>query len=277
MPRLHPVGFCARFGFMVRLVVAILVLCALIPPLRADRNPDSTPPLPGVDFTAASPAIAMIWVKPGTFLMSSTFGAGDDTEVTLTQGYWLGRTEVTQAQWLAVMDDVPLPSHFQGSERPVGKITWNIVMIFCARLNTQERAAGRLPAGYEYTLPTEAQWEYACLAGTTGIFAGDIDSLTWYDANSGGQTHPVGQKQPNDWGFHDMHGNVVEWCSDWYGGYPGGRVNDPAGSPTGQFRVLRGGCWDCPAGSGRSAYRTWTHPSLGNAATGFRLALAPRR
>jgi len=262
---------------MVRSVVTVLLLGILAPVARAEPLAASTPPSLGEDFSLNNPNLAMIWVNPGSFLMSSTFGAGDDTEVTLTQGYWLGRTEVTQAQWQAVMDYVPLPSFFQGSERPVERVAWNIVMIFCDRLNTQERAAGRLPAGYEYTLPTEAQWEYACRAGTTGIFAGDIDSLTWYNANSGGQTHPVGQKQPNDWGFHDMHGNVVEWCSDWYGGYPGGRVNDPAGSPTGQFRVLRGGCWDCPAGSGRSAYRTWTHPSLGNAATGFRLALAPRR
>lgn len=277
MSRLHPTGLFAKFGPMVRLVVTILVLGALTTPLRADQNPADAAPVPGVDFTITSPTIAMIWVKPGAFLMSSTFGFGDDTEVTLTQGYWLGRTEITQAQWQAIMDYVPLPSHFQGSERPVEKVAWNIVEIFCDRLNAQEHAAGRLPAGYEYTLPTEAQWEYACRAGSTGIFAGEIDALTWYDANSDGETHPVAQKQPNAWGFHDMHGNVTEWCADWYGAYPGGRVNDPAGLPIGQFRVLRGGCWNWSAGSCRSAYRAWTHPSLNNFSTGFRLALAPLR
>lgn len=261
---------------MVRLAAAILVLCALTSRLRADQNPDSAAPLPGVNFTVTSPAIAMIWVKPGTFLMSSTFGAGDDTEVTLTQGYWLGRTEVTQGQWQAAMENVPLPSHFQGSERPVERVAWNIIMIFCAKLNAQEHAAGHLPAGYEYTLPTEAQWEYACRAGTTSIYAGDIDALAWYDANSGGETHPVAQKQSNAWGFHDMHGNVIEWCADWYSGYPGGRVNDPMGPTTGQFRVQRGGSWGSHAGVCRSAYRHWGAPNLDHESVGFRLALAPR-
>jgi len=150
-------------------------------------------------------------------------------------------------------------------------------MLFCAKLTARERAAGHLPQDYEYTLPTEAQWEYVCRSGTTGKYAGVLDALGWYEANSDGQTHPTGRKQPNAWGFYDMHGNVREWCADWYAAYPGGRVSDPAGPATGQFHVLRGGSWCAPAGICRSAFRTWGKPDTEQFDVGFRLALAPVR
>lgn len=217
----------------------------------------------------------MIWIKPGTFLMSSTHGSGDDTRVTLTRGYWLGRTEVTQAQWQAVVDNIPVPSFFKGSDRPVERVSWETVMAFCLRLTERERSAGRLPEGYIYTLPTEAQWEYSCRAGTTGSHAGKIAAMGWHDVNSGGETHPIAQKQPNAWGLYDMHGNVQEWCADRRGGYPGGSVSDPAGAATGQFRVFRGGSWGDSAGACRSAMRSWTYPAFNNFSIGFRLALAP--
>jgi formylglycine-generating enzyme required for sulfatase activity len=234
-------------------------------------------PAQGTSFTLAQPAIAMIWVASGTFFMSSTHSAGDDTLVTLTRGYWLGRTEVTQGQWQAVMDGYPLPSLFRGSERPVEKVGWDLAMSFCAKLNEREGAAGRLPPGYVYTLPTEAQWEYACRAGTTGSYAGDVTAMAWYDANSGGESHPVAQKAPNAWGFYDMHGNVAEWCANWYGGYPGGTASDPEGVATKQFRqfrVHRGGAYPWPAGHARSAFRAWIQP-VPFPQVGFRLALAP--
>ena len=104
-------------------------------------------PQPGQNFTVAQPAIAMVWIAPGEFLMSSTHGAGDDTHVTFARGYWLGRTEVTQAQWQAVIDQIPVPSFFKGSERPVERVAWDTVMLFCTRLTEREHAAGRLPAG----------------------------------------------------------------------------------------------------------------------------------
>jgi formylglycine-generating enzyme required for sulfatase activity len=257
--------------------VLVFSLLAGAVALPAAEDSATGPPLEGQDFTVAQPAIAMIWVAPGSLLMNSPHGPGDDTRVTLTRGYWLGRTEVTQEQWQAVIDYYPLPSHFKGSDRPVEKVDWDTVMLFCAKLTARERAAGRLPHDYEYTLPTEAQWEYACRAGTTGKYAGPLDALAWYEANSDGQTHPVGRKQPNAWGFYDMHGNVREWCLDWYAAYPGGSVSDPAGAEIGQFRIDRGGSWGDLAGNCRAALRHFMKPTAMGSGVGFRLALAPVR
>jgi formylglycine-generating enzyme required for sulfatase activity len=120
-------------------------------------------------------------------------------------------------------------------------------------LTKPERSAGRLPAGWEYTLPTETQWEYACRAGTTGDYAGDLDAMAWYDKNAGGATHPVGQKQPNAWRLYDMHGNVWEWCLDWDGNYPSDAVTDPVGAASGSDRIGRGGGWWRSAFDCRSA------------------------
>ncbi len=151
-------------------------------------------------------------------------------------------------------------------------------MEFCRKLTQQERAAGRLPEDWEYTLPTEAQWEYACRAGTTGAWAGELDAMAWYAKNSGNTTHPVGQKQPNAWGLYDMHGNVWEWCRDWYADkLPGGAVTDPVGAASGAFRVYRGGGWWLPADYCRSAYRNWSSPGDRGNDVGFRLALSAVR
>lgn len=239
------------------------------------RGTDSSAPRLGQNFTVVHPSIAMVWIPPGTFLMSSTHGAGDDTRVTLTHGYWLGRTEVTQAQWQALIERVPLPSHFKGSERPVERVSWDLVTEYCLNLTEREQAAGRVPEGYRYTLPTEAQWEYACRAGTTGSFAGEVAAMAWYNINSGGETRPVAQKLPNAWGLYDMHGNVQEWCADWYAAYVGGQVSDPTGPPFGQFRVIRGGAWRGSAGECRSAMRTFGSMASSHS-VGFRLALAPQ-
>ncbi len=274
--------FSTRIMSVFRFLTVVLTWLALPSlsgaadaPARGDTaETGQTSPRIGANFTLDRPALTLIWIAPGTFLMSSTHGAGDDTMVTLTRGYWLGQTEVTQGQWPALMERVPIPSHFKGSDRPVEQVAWELVMEFCSNLTERERAAGRLPEGYRYTLPTEAQWEYACRAGTTGIYAGDLAAMAWYDANSGGETHPVAQKQPNAWGLYDMHGNVWEWCADWYSGYPGGSVRDPTGPAIGQFHVVRGGDWGDAAGACRSAFRYWYSGGGGSTGIGFRLALA---
>jgi formylglycine-generating enzyme required for sulfatase activity len=131
-----------------------------------------------------------------------------------------------------------------------------------------------MPDGYEYTLPTGPQWEYACRAGSTGDYAGNLDSMGWYSRNSGRTTHSVGRKQPNVWGFFDMHGNVWEWCRDWYGSYPGGAVADPPGPALGTVRVHRGGCWVSDAGDCRSSRRDALEPAKNSYHLGFRVALA---
>jgi sulfatase modifying factor 1 len=220
------------------------------------------------NFPVPSSGTEMLWVKPGAFpLVTHT--------VTLTEGYWLGKYEVTQAQWLKVVGSNP--SHFKGANRPVEEVSWTDVTSFCEKLTELEREAGRLPAGMAYQLPTEAQWEYACRAGTTTDYAFG-DRLTYGQANiSGGpgKTTDVGKYPANGWGFHDMHGNAYEWCADWYGAYPNGAVSDPVGPADGSYRVLRGGSWDSTAYFARSANRNRSVPALSVNTLGFRLSLRP--
>ncbi|MBO4715474.1 MAG: formylglycine-generating enzyme family protein [Verrucomicrobia bacterium] len=234
--------------------------------------------------------LELIWIEPGTFMM----GSPEDElgreriepqhEVTLTQGYWLGKYEVTQAQYKAVMEYNP--SHSRADDLPVECVSWYDAKSFCATLTKLERAAGRLSEEYEYTLPTEAQWEYACRAGTTtALNSGknlsdktmcpEVDEVGWYGYNSGKTTHPVGQKQPNAWGFYDMHGNVYEFCLDLYGNYPTTPVTDPTGPDGGMlYYIMRGGDWNNDAFGCRSASRNATGPSDGWTNVGFRVALA---
>jgi formylglycine-generating enzyme required for sulfatase activity len=160
---------------------------------------------------------------------------------------------------------------------PVEQVSWEDAVEFCKKLSDlpEEKAAGRV-----YRLPTEAEWEYACRAGskTAYSFGESSESLgdyTYFQGNSNGQTHPVGEKKANAWGLHDMHGNVWEWCSDWYGEYPKGAVSDPVGPREGSCRVLRGGSWYGGAALCRSAYRYWLIPSYRLDDFGFRVALSP--
>jgi len=203
---------------------------------------------------------------------------GPVTTVRITQGYWLGKYDVTQGEWQALMG--ANPSHFkdQGGDAPVENVSWYDAEAFCRALNTREGAAGRLPEGYEYRLPTEAEWEYACRAGEPddSFEVGGMDDLGWYAGNSEKHTHPVGLKKPNAWGLYDMHGNVWQWCEDRYGPYQGGVQTDPAGPDSGSSRVYRGGCWFIVAEHCRSAFRFRSIPLLRDYYLGFRLALAPR-
>jgi formylglycine-generating enzyme required for sulfatase activity len=176
-------------------------------------------------------------------------------------------TQVTQLMWMSVMGNNP--SNFQGVNLPVETVSWNDAQEFIQRLNAMNVA----PAGFRFSLPTEAQWEYACRAGTMTAFSFG-DTLTQQQAHFGrNQTSEVGQYPANAWGLRDMHGNVWEWVQDWFGEYPSGAVTDPTGASTGSYRVIRGGGWNNFAEYCRSAYRNRRDPSCRFSNIGFRLSL----
>ena len=236
--------------------------------------------------------LEMLWVNPGTFTMGSptseTRRQTDETQhqVTLTNGFYLGKYEVTQAQYQTVMNGNSAglnadPSQFKGSNRPVEKASWEDAQIFLSRLNSIEQSAGRLPNGWKYVLPTEAEWEYACRAGTTTAYSwgNDINSsranYNWDEGGSSGndfkQTRDVGQYAANPWGFFDMHGNVREWVHDWKANYLSGAQTDPTGPASGSSRVIRGGSWNKDGTSLRSARRSTNTPSSRSNSLGFRV------
>ncbi len=227
----------------------------------------------------ADPNIPGTWVKPGTYLMGSPDSEEDlsrgesSHQVTLTKQFFLSEAPCTQAQWEAVMGTNP--SDFKGADRPVEMVSWDEAVDFCWRLTEQQRKQGALLEGWAWRLPTEAEWEYAARAGTTGPRHGELDAIAWHAGNFGVGTHPVKQKAPNAWGLYDMIGNVWEWCSDWYGGYPTGAVIDPKGPSSGSTRASRGGSWCLDGGRCRSAYRLGFDPSARGISLGFRPVLSP--
>jgi formylglycine-generating enzyme required for sulfatase activity len=233
-------------------------------------------------ITTAGPA-GFVWIPPGNFEMGSPIdeeGRNDDEirhVVTITRGFWLSDHEVTQAEHQAVMGYNP--SEFKDPDRPVEMVSWNAAVVYCEKLTELERTAGRITGDQEYRLPTEAEWEYAARAGTTGTRYGELDAIAWYAGNSGGNTHPVRGKRPNPWGLYDMLGNVAEWCLDWYGGYPQGEVTDPVGAVSGQARVLRGGSWALYDPQTRPACRRALMVTPGQRLNhiGFRVALSEVR
>ena len=227
------------------------------------------------------------WIAPGTFPMGSPEGeknrGNDETqhEVTLTRGYWLADTACTQALWQAVMGDNP--SMFKDDPaNPVERVSWDVVQTFLDRLN-------ELVPGLDAGLPSEAQWENACRAGTTTPFSFG-DNITPEQVNYDGnypyadgekglfrkRSVPVKSLPPNPWGLYEMHGNVYEWCADWYGDYPEGPQIDPPGPPAGVYRVLRGGSWDGYGHCCRAAYRYRDEPGFRIYDSGFRLAPGQR-
>jgi formylglycine-generating enzyme required for sulfatase activity len=195
-------------------------------------------------------------------------------KVTISKPFYLGKYEVTQEQWYAVMGDNP--AHFKGRKNPVEQVSWKNVKTFIRRLNAKEGTN-------KYRLPTEAEWEYAARAGTTSEYsfgnnASQLGKYAWYDGNSGFSTHPVGQKQPNPWGLYDMHGNVLEWVQDWFGAdwwFSESAITDPHGPSSGDYRVVRGGSWFISANYLRSAYRGGSTPDNRSDNFGFRLARSP--
>jgi len=204
--------------------------------------------------------------------------------VTLTKAFYLGRFEVTQEQYAQVMGTNP--SSFKGPNLPVeGMVSWDDAKDFCRKASTilsrdRKGAVGPLAdaRGSEFRLPTEAEWEFACRAGTTtAYYSGDTEAdlgrAAWYGANCNGTTHPVGQKEPNAWGLYDMHGNVWEWCEDWYEEYPIGAATDPKGPATGTARVLRGGSWSSNPAICRAAFRISGDPVSRINYVGFRVVV----
>jgi formylglycine-generating enzyme required for sulfatase activity len=193
-------------------------------------------------------------------------------KVQLTKGFYLGETTITQEQWGEVMGENP--SNFKGRKLPVENVSWNDCQQYINKLNKDA------PERYKFALPTEAQWEYAARAGSTTAYCfGDAENklgdYAWYSGNSGGETHEVGTKKPNVWGLYDMHGNVWEWCSDWYGDY-NGDATDPTGASSGSYRVYRGGGWCDLAVDCRSAYRCGNTPDYRIFILGVRVSLVPR-
>jgi len=231
--------------------------------------------------------MTFVFIKPGTFMMGSPSGEtgrfDNETQhqVTLTRGFYMQTTEVTQGQWQAAMGSNP--SYFKncGSDCPVEQVSWNDAQEFIRRLNQKE-------SGNSYRLPTEAEWEYAARAGTTTPF-NTGNCLSTDQANYNGEyplsgcskgeyrktTVRAGAFSPNAWGLYDMHGNVWEWCQDWKGDYPSGSVTDPSGSLSGSYRVNRGGSWYSDARNCRSAYRYFSAPGYRNYGLGFRLSRTP--
>ena len=199
----------------------------------------------------------------GTFSMAH--------KVTLTNHFELGVYEVTQEEYERVMGTNP--SQFKGARNPVEQVSWDDAVEFCRKLSA---LPAEKSAGYVYRLPTEAEWEYACRAGTTTVYsfgdsAAQLGEYAWYIDNSGNATHPVGGKKPNAWGLYEMHGNVWEWCQDWYGDYPSGAATDPTGPSSGSGRVHRGGSWNGNFERCRSANRFRGTPDYRSYSQGFRV------
>ncbi|HET7537046.1 MAG TPA: SUMF1/EgtB/PvdO family nonheme iron enzyme, partial [Candidatus Didemnitutus sp.] len=231
-------------------------------------------PEAGQRWTISDLGLELLPIAAGSFSLGSSKGETDEqpvTQVTFSQPFWLAKTEVTQAQWTALMGKNPSGS--KNPDQPVEQVSWSSAMDFCKKLTERERLAGRLPEGFSFTLPTEAQWEYACRAGTTEPYAGALETMGWYSGNSGNKSHPVGEKQANAWGLYDMHGGVWEWCLDWYGPYKGGSITDPKGATAGTRRVVRGGSWNSQSSRCRSSVRDGWEPRQSGNNLGFRVSL----
>ncbi|MBM4355721.1 MAG: formylglycine-generating enzyme family protein [Deltaproteobacteria bacterium] len=233
----------------------------------------------------------MVEIPSGTFIMGSPKDeegrSSDETlhEVALSGAFLMCRTPVTQVQWSAIMGNNPSAHQEVGDDSPVNNVSWFDAVEFCNRLSARDRLMpcyeiqksffgdvsvewNRSAEGYR--LPTEAEWEYACRAGSPAARYGDTGEIGWYGGNSKGRPHCCGEKLPNAWGLCDMLGNVWEWVWDWYGEYPSCKVTDPAGPGAGSARVLRGGSWGLGAGWLRAADRDWVGPAGRDCYLGFR-------
>ncbi|MCK6573451.1 formylglycine-generating enzyme family protein, partial [Myxococcota bacterium] len=225
-----------------------------------------------------------VTIPTGEFTMGSPSGEkgrdGDETphRVRITRGFYLKATEVTQGEWESVMGSNPSGFTDCGKTCPVENVSWNDAVSYLNKLSDREGLGRCYDASGAfvglsckgYRLPTEAEWEYAARAGTTGARHGDLDAVAWYDGNSGSTTHPVGKKRSNAWGLYDMLGNVSEWTNDRYGDYADGTGTDPVGPASGEIRVRRGGSWVNNAQGVRAALRRGSTPDYRSGSLGFR-------
>lgn len=302
-------------------LIVVLIFC-LHTALAADEPTNPPPitaitPIAGQPYTVSGLALPMMWIAPGTFTMGSPATEGhrerDERQhkVTITRGFWLGVGEITVDQWTAFVaasgyqteaergDGISQwlrgqwkrvpgsswknPGFAQTGTHPVVGITWNDAMKFCDWLTTRERAAGRLAANLYYTLPTEAQWEYASRAGYDGPYLPDVKNMNneiWFRFGDGiggilaeANTQPTRVRRVNAWGLQDVHGNVFEWCRDWYASELADNAVDPAGPEAGTERVCRGGAWSSYASCARSAFRGRDEPTHRGTNLGFRVSL----
>ena len=294
----------ARYSFLV--FISYAFICMAIPTGVLGQDASSPPPPQTVTNSVGT---KLVLIQSGRFTMGSQTSEEGSKEhetlhkVELTQPYYLGTTEVTENQWAQVMGPSMItemveerdpktkrfirkiekqsPNPMLGSQLPKTSVSWEEAVKFCQRLSElpEEKKEGRT-----YRLPTEAEWEYACRAGTSTAYSfGDratsLGDYAWFVVNSKRNNirtrYPVGTKKPNAWGLYDMHGNVWEWCSDWYGPYPEGFVTDPQGPSKGSVHVRRGGSWDCLAVDCRSAFRFGVDQYYRDNDFGFRIALSP--
>ncbi len=287
----------SAFWFAVLALAALTSGCGKGPDTNGP-SPEATPATEKGSPAAeeATPASAkvitnsvgmkLVEIPAGEFMMGSPDSDSDadsrekpQHRVRITKSFYLGATEVTQGQYEKVIGRNPSRHKELGPDAPVESVSWTDAQEFCRKLSelAEEKEAGR-----RYRLPTEAEWEYACRAGSTTkwCFGDDesrLDDYAWYHKNSDRKTHQVGQKKANAWGLYDMHGNVYEWCEDWYDGkyYADSPTDDPTGPPGGSDRVDRGGSWHCVARVCRSAHRDYDAPGLRYNGFGFRVVQVP--
>jgi len=277
-------AWAVRFGGLNRKLVntttgvmmSFLLLAGSIP-THVYRTPFSVPAFGGnfpeepADPTPSAPRpIEFVPIPAGTFTMGSDemrHLAGKAHRVTITKPFEIMSCELTEGQWLAVMGGETAKA--SRINHPKADVSWDDAILFAAEMSRRDPT-------YIYRLPTEAEWEYACRAGTTTEFSGDIDQLAWYSSNSDLDPHPVGMKRPNAWGLFDVHGNVEEWCLDWYGDYTKAAVSDPTGPSSGTSRVCRGGSFFDPDLFCGSARRRKAMPGDRSSHLGFRLVRTVR-
>ena len=269
-----------RFRFMLTFILGLVTIGVFFfctKQLLANLQKEATAnveALPTETLDLGGVKMEFVLIPPGTFIMGSDEETGDGDEkpahkVTLTQPFYLGKYEVTQEQWVKVIGSNP--SKFKGPKLPVDSVSWDECQRFLLKLQEMD--------GRKFTLPTEAQWEYACRAGTISrCFFGDnyniAGNYAWIATNSGNKTHQVGKKKPNPWGIYDIYGNVQELCADWYANpYQGIDATNPLGPSHGDSRILRGGAWGDDPMNIRSAYRNAIGQDIGNDGIGLRCVM----